>query len=119
MVTLTMLPPMRRTRATLDVARELLTDPERARWSYELAAVLAMSRGATDAILKRMREYGWVIDFKEESTVVSGRPPRRYFQLTEVGKQRMQELIDKRMGTDNEDLHSGAAAVTIAAAVHS
>lgn len=86
--------PMRRTRATVDVARALVQDPSRARWSYELAQELDMHSGPACCILKRMREHGWLMDYWETpSDVLGWRARRRYYKVTDMGRRKLSDLI--------------------------
>lgn len=87
------MPTMRKTRATLDIARALVDEPDRQCWAYELAGRLHMSTGAAHIILKRMTEYGWLADHWEPSETAFSRPRRHYYRLTELGKQMIPNLL--------------------------
>jgi DNA-binding PadR family transcriptional regulator len=101
---------MRRTKTTLSVAQELISNPTRGRWSYELAQTLSVKmektvyRGAIRKVLLRMRDLGWLVDYWDTS---SG-PVRRYYRLTETGKLRIAEFVEGCNGNGGDDDESSA-----------
>ena len=64
------------------------------RYGYELAATIsrtiAVSEGTIYPLLKRIRDEHYVATYFQES---SGGPARRYYSLTEEGKNHMRELL--------------------------
>jgi hypothetical protein len=55
--------------------------------SARLSRIFAVTARTTGAY-----EKGWVTDGWEDPTTIEGRPPRRYYELTENGKARMGAL---------------------------
>jgi DNA-binding PadR family transcriptional regulator len=69
------------------VLAELLANPNRERYGYQLAAATRLATGTVYPILARLQRAGWVqvraddIDPHREQ-----RPPRRYVRLTTHGR---------------------------------
>jgi DNA-binding PadR family transcriptional regulator len=85
---------IKRTLATLAVARQLLDNPGDRRWSYELSEKLDISRGSINNILQRMANEGWLSDSWELDSSVSG-PRRHYYEVTELGEAELYKLVHK------------------------
>ena len=43
--------------------------------------------------LRQMLELGWLTDGWQASAEVSGRPPRRYYELTDIGRLELTRLL--------------------------
>jgi DNA-binding PadR family transcriptional regulator len=91
--------PMRRTPTSLAVAVELLNEPDRDRWSYEIADKLNVDRTSVIRIFRRMVDAGW-LDQSWETEEVVGRPGRHYYWVTETGKTELREFITRNPGTE-------------------
>lgn len=78
---------MYRTRNLIAVAAALLEQPRDRHWVYDLAKRAGVRSGALYRMLTNMLDEGWVTDGWEpqEAAVAAGRPPRRYYELTEKG----------------------------------
>lgn len=61
-----------------------LLDADGETYSYDLARKLGMLPGSAYAVLRRFESTGWVTS-RPETNPPPGRPPRRYFQLTDAG----------------------------------
>lgn len=81
---------MRKTHALIQVAAELLNDPNGQHWGYELAKRAGVRSGVLYPMLTRMLEEGWLTDgWEDPASINERRPPRRYYELTEIGKIRL------------------------------
>jgi len=63
----------------------LLSDPHRQHWGYDTSKKAGVRSGVLYPILSRMLGEGWVTDGWEDPGVTQ-RPPRRYYELTELGR---------------------------------
>lgn len=77
---------MRTTTAMVQVAAELMLGPDDRHWGYELAKASGVRSGVMYPILRRMMTEGWLSDGWEDVTEAQGRPPRRYYIVTDKGK---------------------------------
>lgn len=77
---------MRRTHGTVSVARALLADPSSQHYGWELSRAARVRSATMYRILSRMLEAGWLTDGWEDPAAINGRPPRRYYQVTEDGR---------------------------------
>jgi PadR family transcriptional regulator PadR len=77
---------VRRSKNQVRVARVLLETPEDRHWGYETGKAAGLLPGAITAILHRWFAAGWLTDGWEDLPAVRGRPPRRYFTVTERGR---------------------------------
>jgi PadR family transcriptional regulator, regulatory protein PadR len=78
---------MRHTGSLAAVAIVLMTDTDDRHWGYELSKKSDLRSGVLYPILARMLSAGWLTDgWEDPVTVASGRPPRRYYQLTDRGR---------------------------------
>lgn len=84
---------MRRTQALVRVAVSLLADPDGKRWGYDLMQASGVRSGALYPILRRLLDDGWLSDGWEDPATISGRPPRRYYELTELGLRELGALL--------------------------
>lgn len=89
---------MRRSHAQSAVAIALLQDPPEAkRWGYEIASKAGVLSGTLYPILRRWLAAGWLVDGWEDAAVAhaDGRPPRRYYQLTDEGMREIGGLAER------------------------
>lgn len=84
---------MRKTHATLNVAIALLDDPRGRHWGYDLSRRAGIRSGVLYPILHRMLDEGWLEDGWEEPAETFGRPPRRYYRVTDEGLAEMGGLV--------------------------
>lgn len=89
--------PMRSTRQLRRVAEALLADPDGTYYGYDLTRKTGLRSGVVYPILHRLLDSGWVIDGWEER-VSSGRPPRRFYILTDEGRRQLSEIMARRKG---------------------
>lgn len=80
---------MRKTKALVAVAVALMQNPGAKHWGYELGREADIRSGVMYPILRRLLDEGWLEDGWEDPATTEGRPPRRYYTLTELG---MREL---------------------------
>lgn len=77
------------TRRTRLVLRALLAGPTRGMFGLDICRALDIPAGAAYPIFARLEHFGWLSSYWEDcDPVAEGRPQRRYYQLTDVGKQR-------------------------------
>src|SRR5262245_33630809 len=76
---------MRRTHATISVIAALMDDPTGKHWGYEMGKRAGVGSGVVSPILPRMLDEGWLDDGWEDVNEISGRPPRRYYEVTGAG----------------------------------
>ena len=78
---------MKRTPALLQVAAALMTQPQRRHWGYDLSKQTGLRSGILYPILQRMFDEEWLSDGWEDApeTGRRKRPPRRYYEITELG----------------------------------
>jgi PadR family transcriptional regulator PadR len=86
---------MRKTYALIQIAMALMADASGRHWGYELSKQSGVRSGVMYPALQRMLERGWLSDGWEEQAQdeKGGRPPRRYYELTDDGKSALGALI--------------------------
>jgi PadR family transcriptional regulator PadR len=109
---------MRITHALVQVAMTLLDDDEPRRWGYEISKASGARSGVIYPMLNRMIDKKWLTDGREDALTAAaeGRPPRRYFEVTEQGKREMACLLesaarDARFSGLRDQLHKALAVV--------
>jgi PadR family transcriptional regulator PadR len=85
---------MRKTQALLRVALVLMADQGDQHWGYETGRRARVRSGVLYPILRRMLEEGWLIDGWEDPAEAYGRPPRRYYELTDTGRRELGGIIE-------------------------
>lgn len=76
---------MRKTQALIAVAVALMQRPSGQHYGYELGREANIRSGVMYPILRRLLDEGWLEDGWEDPSTIDGRPPRRYYTLTEDG----------------------------------
>jgi PadR family transcriptional regulator, regulatory protein PadR len=76
---------MRVTAAAGRVLAVFLTDPAQPRYGYDLMRAARLPSGTLYPLLARLQDEGLVASRWEPAGQAGGRPPRRYYQLTEDG----------------------------------
>jgi PadR family transcriptional regulator, regulatory protein PadR len=66
------------------VLRAFLADPAKPRYGYDLMKASGLPSGTLYPMLGRLQEQG-LVSSAWEPTGADGRPPRRYYQLTDEG----------------------------------
>lgn len=87
---------MKATRSTRAVAAALLSAPDERHWGYALWKESGVRTGVLYPILGRMLKAGWLTDGWEEAGSRT-RPPRRYYLVTEPGREALQDLAQRRI----------------------
>ena len=73
---------------TQRVLEALLADAGRERYGLEIGTAAGLRSGTVHPILARLEAYGWLTSRWEEiDASAEGRPPRRYYALTDDGLQ--------------------------------
>jgi DNA-binding PadR family transcriptional regulator len=77
---------VRVTVAVAAVLKIFLDDVEQPRYGYELMRATGFASGKLYPILARLEEHGWLeAQFEQVDAAQVGRPPRRWYRLTEDG----------------------------------
>jgi PadR family transcriptional regulator PadR len=85
---------MRKTHATVQVAMALLEDHRGKHWGYELSKKSGVRSGTLYPMLTQMLEKGWLSDgWEDPQTITEKRPPRRYYEVTDLGLIRLGALL--------------------------
>lgn len=84
---------MRTTHALVQVAMAMMADPEARHWGYSLGKDSGVRSGVLYPMLRRMLDDGWVDDGWESAEEACKRPPRRYYVLTEKGRDELCRLL--------------------------
>lgn len=101
---------MRRTHALIQVALVLMRDPTARVWGYELGKQAGVRSGVLYPMLTRMVREGWLTDGWEDPTTIGGRPPRRYYELTDQGRLQLGSTLQSaRSDARFQGLHLGWA----------
>jgi PadR family transcriptional regulator PadR len=80
---------MKGTVALTKVALVLSRNPDTKYWGYQLGKDAGLRSGILYPILRRLLEEGWLTDGWEALADVQGRPPRRYYELTNLGRREL------------------------------
>lgn len=89
---------MRRTRAQIQVATALLADPDGEHWGYDLRLRSGVRSGVLYPMLTRMLNSGLLTDGWENPAETGGRPPRRYYRVTDLGKVELAAFVADQTG---------------------
>jgi PadR family transcriptional regulator PadR len=92
---------MRLTNATVQVVLALLDDTVDVHYGYDLGKRARVRTGVLYPILQRMLQEGWLEDHWEDVDASRGRPPRRYYTVTDAGRYHLvgmseQARVDER-----------------------
>jgi PadR family transcriptional regulator PadR len=69
---------------------QLLAEPEKRHWGYDLVKSTGIRSGALYPLLGRMYDECWLDDGWEDPTEIrESRPPRRYYTVTEYGLEQL------------------------------
>ncbi|WP_159080798.1 PadR family transcriptional regulator [Nocardia suismassiliense] len=84
---------MRLTQSFVRVAAEFVRAPDIDHWGYRLVRNANQTSAVVYPMLAKMVALHWVSEFREDpATITESRPPRRYYRLTELGRD---ELVGK------------------------
>jgi PadR family transcriptional regulator, regulatory protein PadR len=87
---------MRVTHSLVQVIIALMDDPGGRHWGYDLSRRSGVRSGVLYPILHRMLAEGWLTDGWEDVLEVSeGRPPRRYYVVTEEGISQLGAILQR------------------------
>ncbi|WP_028933542.1 PadR family transcriptional regulator [Pseudonocardia spinosispora] len=90
---------MRQSKQLVAVAISLMRDPNRHVYGYELGKESGVRSGVLYPMLTRLLEAGWLSDGWEDQREVHGRPPRRYYELTDAGRMELGAVIARAENT--------------------
>lgn len=91
--------PRRMTTATLQIVSVFMADPSKEWYGRALAQETGLGSGTVLQCLYRLeREYGWLESRWEDKEVAKaeGRPPRRFYRLTGVGRRDADRVLRER-----------------------
>jgi PadR family transcriptional regulator len=91
---------MRLTNATVQVVLALLDDTVNVHYGYDLGKRARVRTGVLYPILQRMLQEGWLEDHWEDTAASRGRPPRRYYTVTDVGRRKLVGMSEQARGDD-------------------
>jgi PadR family transcriptional regulator PadR len=83
---------MRRTTGLLAVTKVMLDDPDGRHYGWDLSRASRTRSATVYRVLSRMLEAGWITDGWEDPVEINGRPPRRYYTVTDLGRIEMATL---------------------------
>lgn len=86
---------MRTTLALVQVAAVLIDNSTAKHWGYELTQRAGVRSGVLYPMLSRMLDQGWLTDGWEDPAQIVGRPPRRYYELTDEGRLQLGAVLRK------------------------
>lgn len=86
---------MRLTYSLLQVALALSRDVVGNHWGYELSKASGVRSGVLYPILERMLKDDWLTDGWEDPPADSRRPKRRYYRLTDKGRDQIGALTQQ------------------------
>lgn len=82
----------RRTEALTRLAAVLMDDPDGRHWGYDTAKKARVRSATLYRLLDRLLADGWLEDGWEDPSTVSGRPPRRYYTVTALGRTELKKV---------------------------
>lgn len=94
----------------MEVALAIMSDPSGRHWGYALMRESGVRSGVLYPILARMLADGWLTDGWENPATTGGRPPRRYYEVTDKGLSELGALLLRaRSEARFRDLNFGGA----------
>ena len=84
---------MRRTHSLVQVAIALMDDPMGSHWGYDISRRAHVRSGVLYPMLTRFLEAGWLTDGWESDNDATGRPKRRYYTLTDLGRRELGAIL--------------------------
>jgi PadR family transcriptional regulator PadR len=85
---------VRLTHSVVQVALALSDDPFGEHYGYDLSRRAHVRSGVMYPILRRMLEDGWLTDGWQDPSETNGRPPRRYYTLTDKGRRELGTALE-------------------------
>ena len=90
----------RKTAALVKVANTLLKDPHGRHWGYGTSRSAGVRSSVMYGMFDRMMEDGWATDGWESPSEAAGRPPRRYYELTDLGREQLAQIVGAAAALD-------------------
>jgi PadR family transcriptional regulator PadR len=84
---------MKRTKALVAVAIAFMEDPDGRHYGYATSRTANVRSGTLYPLLSKMLAEEWLVDGWEDSDEGPGRPRRRYYTLTDLGRLRLGAVI--------------------------
>lgn len=87
--------PKRITTPTLQILAVFMADTSKEWYGRALSVETKLGSGTVLQCLYRMESWGWLTSRWEDTDIATseGRPPRRYYRLTDTGKREVSELL--------------------------
>lgn len=85
---------MRLTHSLVQVVLALSEEPFGEHYGYDLSRRAHVRFGVMYPILRRMLEDGWLSDGWEDPATKGGRPARRYYELTDKGRNEIGAVLE-------------------------
>lgn len=91
---------VRMTRHLVRVAMALMDQPRARHWGYELFKRSGVRPGALYPMLTRLLDESWLTAHWEDDRAANEekRPPRRYYQLTDKGREKLGAVVERARG---------------------
>ncbi|AVH24872.1 PadR family transcriptional regulator [Nocardia cyriacigeorgica] len=71
-----------------------MSDPDARYWGYDLIRRSGERSAVVYPMLTKMLNEGWLTDgWEDPATLTDRRPPRRYYELTDYGRQELGGLL--------------------------
>lgn len=88
---------MRRTQTMLTVAQTKLDHGTGRFWAYDLCKRSGIKPGSIYPMMSKFLNEGWLIDgWEPAASGTPGRPPRRYYTLTDEGVRALTDAVTAR-----------------------
>jgi PadR family transcriptional regulator PadR len=84
-----------RTENLVRIAVALMADQMGQHWGYDIIQRSGLRSGVVYPNLRKLLQDGWLADGWEDPETTGGRPPRRYYTLTDLGRRKLGALIDE------------------------
>jgi len=86
---------VRRTQALVRLAQVIMADPGSRFWGYDLSSRAGVRSGVLYPLLTRMLNEGWLTDGWQSREEAGSRPPRRYYELTDLGRRQLGAILNE------------------------
>lgn len=101
-------PGVRATRATVEVLRVLLGQPSDELYGRQVCMATGYPTGTVSPLLDRLAQLGWLASRWEQPADSGGRPPRRYYTLTDAGAVQARAVVDRANATADRLFRTGS-----------
>lgn len=85
---------MRTTKSLIAVANELLKEPKKPTYAYQLHQRTGIQLSNIYPMINRLLEAGWIKQKGKPIPGLAGRPPRKMYELTPLGKTELAKIVE-------------------------